>query len=558
MVNSSNWPLILKYTHPYFLERGVYGRIDPTAINKIAQVCKAWRNWICSPEGPFASFIGQVAPPPHVPLLNALNRCLYKTGKKWFKIVETYTVEQTPRDELFYDPDINCINHERKTPLHEAIDVVAKDISKLPLIEYLIRNHADPNLGWKMYSGDAISSTCLLHTFRKNEISIEQRIAIANALLAKGYSVNSLDADGFGFLHRYRYLKDDGKIIEWYRDKGGDVNLKLQGGRTPLQYLLRWLYKEDVDAVKRLIAAGVDIEAADPEKNTPLHLIVKEYDRWHQYGFNLISLILEKQPQQFYSVDADGYIPLWWAVKEGYLQAQKILLEFEGIDRLYVPTKVSLLGAFLEYVKEGYLREKWLEYDQPCNTIQFAINFRDEVLEGKYLNPLFTLLNKLEVRDLSLLPLDNSGNTFFHLLAPNCPILLDLLAGHLSNPGSVYQLKNKQGQTVSQLKEMGENTKSIILACDQGEVEKVLGLLEEPIDWAICDMHNNSLLHIAAARYRTSYKDNVYKILKLLLKKGLNPNQRNTQGQTPLSFFSMSSSRHDKAAILLQDYGATI
>lgn len=558
-------PLFLNLISPHILQKGIYGRIDN--INAISRVCKAWQGWIYSDEGPFAAIDSSIRKTiqlqaPKCGKLNYLNRCLYKIGKIAFKAVKDFHQgKPLPNSSIAYF--INYLNPDFAPPLQKALDIALADITKIDIVDYLIGQGADlkhnvNDPGWH----DACLCNYYVYIFRKGfrvndnwkRADLDNQIKVANLLWERGLSIHYLDRQGDSLLHYYhRFDDEEGKILQWYLDKGGDINIRNSRGLTPVQHAITPYDRSRSKNLERLIKAGASGRSPTPRGDYWLHQMMKK----ESVDLSaLASLCLDLNPEQFFCKDAQGRRPLELAIQLNNLPMQEVLFSFaeeKGLKR-DPAFQISLLKAAVNYVREQYLG-RWFYYDK-LNYQFTRYIFAPE--HDKLLLPIQELLKKIAYQEQDPAEFsrlrDASGNTFYHHLACVCPHLIDSLG---LNPEllDVFQLANLQGENVYDLKKKGLHTIEIINAIYSEDAEKVKTLLQLPLCAQITDQNGNSLLHLTRCCRHKNDK-NIYKIMKMLLRHGLNPNHQNDDGETPLDYCTKWWDK--RLYILLRDYGGKL
>lgn len=556
---------------PYLIEKGVCGRVENIQILvKISQVCINWQEWIYSAEGPFSKIENRAKirdnPPVWGPI-NELNRHLYRIGKTVFTIIKKYeTSKLLPEKKLDIQSYINFVDLDFKSPLQKAIDLALIDHSKLSLIVYLLDNGANlyqavSDENWK----DKAVSSYLVYIFR-NGLHVHHEAGgfdicnqIASLFLKQGCSINSLGTDGKGFLHHYIYFKDNNShILNWYIANGGELNLKSKEGKTPIQELLGSKYGGDelIDALLRLVNRGALLGKSDPNGDYPLHQVLRK-ENVNRSNVNLIKIILKLDPDQFYTKDASNSIPLYNAIKTGNVEVQNELFLFMKRNIVNKQTKefeYLCLDSYLSYIQHKFV-DRWYTVDESNNIILRPINYyqKQEIYLEKGLNNLLVNLTSDKQMSVDLLLLeDKEKNTFYHRLVTLCPELLYLMINRLDRM-DLCKRPNINGETILLLQEKSLSTINLIKACNEGNLEEIKSLLNKPIFLDVKDRDKNSLLHLMVCLIVCRYKHskNHYKIMKLLLEQGLNPNHLNALGHSPLHYVGSN----ERLRVLLTFFG---
>ena len=198
--------------------------------------------------------------------------------------------------------DVHAKNDRGETPLHVAA-VRPGNAEVRTTISLLFSKGADAN------AKDNEGNTPLLRT-SKSGFYGQQGVSVARELIYCGADVNAKDKDGLTPLF-WTVSRMDMEVTKLLIDNDADVNvtnkngntllsLAMASGRSPLiRYLLSvgagdteqgyrsrdnfnrtplHLMVDDINAVKRLVAAGADIHATDNAGRTPLHAAVSWAD----------------------------------------------------------------------------------------------------------------------------------------------------------------------------------------------------------------------------------------------------------------------------------------
>jgi len=251
--------------------------------------------------------------------------------------------------------DVNAMGGEYPTtPLHAAASSGQKEIAEL-----LIANGADVN------AKQSMTESTPLHDAASGGIYRESRKEIIELLIQKGSDVNAKDHRGGTPLHDAAYdgLTENAKVLV---TMGADVNAKDRDGDTPLDRTFdHWYYREvkahnntaallrqyggksgiedsiftaskfeNVEAIERLIAKGMDVNAKSRNKwvfthhdasptrfATPLHIAA---DR----GNKQIMELLIANGANINAQDEDGRTPMDvapWNLRAVNLRGGKIV-----------------------------------------------------------------------------------------------------------------------------------------------------------------------------------------------------------------------------------------
>ncbi|XP_014230836.1 ankyrin-1-like [Trichogramma pretiosum] len=220
---------------------------------------------------------------------------------------------------------INAQDKSGRTPLHWALHKDAKN-----MVEWLLRKGADPNLPDK-------NGSTPLHVICKRICFMWSMTDIKN------YDwVENTVQSGIRWKISREEVEHD-KIMELFLQKIDEMQLTVKldavdhKGSTPIYYALRFGKHRIVEV---LLRRGVDVNLANEEGLTPLHLICSFNVHFLETLFQINDEI--QQTVQVNAVDNNGKTPLHYAVIRGSKQIAEALLR-RGAD----PTLVTANGSSL-------------------------------------------------------------------------------------------------------------------------------------------------------------------------------------------------------------------
>ncbi|KDO21146.1 TKL protein kinase [Saprolegnia parasitica CBS 223.65] len=141
-------------------------------------------------------------------------------------------------------------------------------------------------------------------------------VDVVRLLLGKGAKLEALDKDGLTPLY---YAASNGKldVVRLLLDKGANVEACAKDGRTSLHNAAS---KGQVDFVYFLLEKGANVEACDKSDSTPLHVAAP---KGH---LDVVRLLLEKGAK-LEACDKKGLTPLYYAASYGHLEIVRLLLD---------------------------------------------------------------------------------------------------------------------------------------------------------------------------------------------------------------------------------------
>ena len=346
-------------------------------------------------------------------------------------------------------------------------------------------------------------------------------LKIADLLYKVGLSIHHIDINGNSLLHYYAFYHDnEGAILRWYLEKGGNINIRNGKGLTPLQEIVG-SFKGQFACIpiEQLLKAGASCSEPTPEGDYLIHQAVN--CKQSEY-IGIIELILKYNKDLFFAKNSQRKTPLEIAIKSLDPNVVKAFSNFAMNNNLEITPSYQhlLLNELVNSIK-NYVLGVWFFYDKlnDCITrneggIEFDLN-----RESDFVSIIVDVINQMtfkskDVASLLNLP-DELGNTFWHKLAYIYPELVSVLCEKLPEVGNVSSLSNNKGKSVLDLVIDGHNTLHLIKAIDKLNVEMVEIYLKIPtLNFHITDRNQNTLLHLAVTR--DDY-DKCYKIVKLIL-----------------------------------------
>lgn len=550
------------------IKRGPYNRVQNVSqLIDFRNKSRANMMWVYSPqEGPFRA-LGQeritqivTATSPLDPILR-LNEAMTKLFKRVYNQIELHLENQecpTPSISVCKEPvlNINKLTDSQGTNLLcHCIQLIVDEKTDVSAVDRFVKLGGDLNASIKFsFFGKSIKApalTYLLGHLGGSDSLNTKLFQIMDRFIALGANLDHTfgeDKDNCVSALIKSLLPDPlpsplPYILYWYEKNGGDINFKNSFGDT---FLHLALYNENskpaynISAARALIEHGVNVSEPDGCKDHPIHLLCQHGDN-NEGCKGLLKAILEKAPEELNARDNCDWTPLYWSIRTGKQLFIDVLLQRELI--VSAQEAISCLYAFAEYIGEDSRKCKWVGPHQ-----FFSENSIDDKLRETYLPLLKSVIpllfgNAGNLRSCMIKVEKEMGESFLHYIAGKCPWILDFfLEEKFILPGDLL-LKNKDGTTVERIGTKTDNSFLMLLACyhlDRGSAEE---LLEKDVclNLDLCMEYENSLLHIIlekVSRNPTNMTDNSLEngffIFKKLLKKGINPNLRNSKGENPL------------------------
>nr|WP_264719434.1 ankyrin repeat domain-containing protein [Wolbachia endosymbiont (group B) of Eucosma cana] len=222
----------------------------------------------------------------------------------------------------------------------------------------------------------------LLHIAARNDL-----VKIAELLIKKGGNVNTADQDGWTPLHfaaasgsigvveiliahkasvvvvdkeEYTPLhcaahNGHKEIVELLLDKGANIDAVDQNGYTPLHYAALNGHEEIVEL---LLNKGANVNSVGCAGSTILHHAVSA----ENCKTEIVKKLIEKEADVDIA-DKYGRTPLCWAIRNGYSEVARILLENKA-DPLLGHKSFNTLKLLIELIKNDFKHSKKAEETQ--------------------------------------------------------------------------------------------------------------------------------------------------------------------------------------------------
>ncbi|XP_046360036.2 uncharacterized protein LOC124137677 [Haliotis rufescens] len=394
--------------------------------------------------------------------------------------------------------DLNQKDMEGKSVLHYAIDEC-----NMEMLQYLVQREAD------VHAVDDLGRN-VIHYATGSPIQTVEKITYFKDV--HRVPVSALDSLGRTALF-YATESGDEEIVEWCVDMGLDLNHADKEGATPLHLSIQSSNDRDTTLVDFLIQNGADVCAKDTYKRTPLHYAAKECE-----CKELVKMLLENGADPSVK-DEDGRTPLHYAARvRGGGKSVEILLQRDvdpGVQDKHGST--PLHNAVVAFGGENNVKLLLDRGADPC------VHNRDGCtplhLAARHVRSQPTFTRLLE-KGADLNATDGEGCTPLHYAARR---------GCKDNVRFLLH----SGADVAAVDEEGRCALHYAVMEQCGE-EKVMVLLEEGADPCARDKYGRSPLHSAAKQRYCELS------IKILLEKGADPSVPDSDGLTPKDYARVS------------------
>lgn len=513
---------------------------------------------------------------------------------------------------------LDMLNNASETPLQLAIQSQAK-----PAISALIAAGADPELV------NTAGQNALILAVLSNDLATLKTLVESMQQAGQTLDFNQQDSQGLSLLH-YAVKQQNLALLEYLLKAGvnpeladqaqrtalfyaleqndlapvkmlvqhqASLSARDQTQRTPLLYAVGYYVQEANDTFKQhvaeritmidyLLAQGAELQAADENGNTALHLGMPIYE----LGQHLI-----EKGADIHTLNKEGETAIFQVIAANYPERQitayiQTLLD-KGLninarnkynetllskavrhDKIQVMTYLLEHGADPTVSKDtspeqaGFTLPMYIVNRAASNTTQKiqllsllkdkgadfnALNTRGEnllFLAVQNSEPSYDLLTWLLTQGVSAQVINQQEQSLLHLLVTST---LPFAGNPTEQAASRQQLLNQLLQQGLNINARDINGRSALLyALQQQRDEWITPLLNEGINPNLQDNTENSALALATERLSTDVNKDL-SLIKDLLAKGADPNQRNSLGETSL-FLAYRTNNSELIELLLK------
>ncbi|OAB79457.1 hypothetical protein WSTR_05235 [Wolbachia endosymbiont of Laodelphax striatellus] len=389
----------------------------------------------------------------------------------------------------------------------------------------------------------------LLHIAARNDL-----VNIAELLIKKGINVDAKDQDGHTPLHCATHSEHK-EIVELLLDKGANVDAAGQDGHTPLTPLHYATLNGHEEIVELLLNKGANVDSVGCAGGTVLHHAVSA----ENCKTEIVKKLIEKKEANVNIADEYGRTPLCWAIRNGYSEVARILLENKA-DPLLGHKSFYTLKLLVELIKNDFKHSKKAEKtqqqeDDEYELIKYSLLLRNDCsLTDVVERSAFSKVISTWLADMSnLTESQKELNKKFLSIFKDFPHVIykdykndvekikKFLLDHKSNQDLKTILNLKRG-------EFKLTILHILSSIECSSSEEFLDLLlNSSADPNAQDEIGRTPLHYAT---RFGHCDT---IIKLLLRKGANLDIKDKKGKTPIEFAVNNPNLNIKEYFLTDD-----
>ena len=421
------------------------------------------------------------------------------------------------KELIRHKADIEAKDKYGATPLHLAVIH-----GHLDIIEYLLDNKYQVAF---TESTDKNGYTPLYYATWKGYIDKKKYIDIMKCLLQKRANINHENIKNdliwctLNSTHRHMSKERKLEVVKFLLSKGANTENK-KNEETPLCYAAK---KNKLDFVKELIKHKADIEAKNKYGCTPLHLAVI-----HGH-LDIIQCLLDNKYQVAFteSTDNNGYTPLYYATWRGYLDIMECLLQ-KGANINHKNINNDLIWCALNSTHRNMNKKKKLEVVKFL--LSKGVNTENKKNEE---TPLCYAARKNKL-DLVKELVKHKANIESKNKYRATPLHLASLNGHFDIVQ--YLLDENEHQVVALVEATcNKGYTPLCSATNKRYIDIMKYLLQKGATINHKDIKNDLIWCALKSTYRHMNKEKKLKIIKLLLSKGANTENKKNE-ETPLCY----------------------
>jgi cytohesin len=403
-------------------------------------------------------------------------------------------------------------------------------------------------------------------THQKNLLFFVRDIKIAQYLVQQGIDIQAKDE----FENTPLHFAYNTKIAEFFLEKGININVLSRENRNPLMEIVGFHARKDSVAIF-LIEKGIDLSVKDNQQKNAFHLAFSKYNSYvSEHLLNLLQKNININEVDsfgntpiFYAIQSlnsanilkkmiaykadlevennEGKTPLLYAIQHYYnYEAAETLLK-GGTNIENHPKEKELFSYFLsaDFERVNYQKYNVSEILNLLLKQTKDIEFKDE---NERTPLLLALSSQIDYSKFVLKLLERGAN--IHAKDKNGKTALLLACKSIKPQKEIIEILLKKGANINE-KDNNENT-PFTMALLSGNKEIVDFLIEKGAKIDVKNNLNKTPLHYV--------KD--VKIAETLLKKGIDINGKDIEGNTPL--LSALLNNYDDLAIFFIKNGADV
>jgi ankyrin repeat protein len=450
--------------------------------------------------------------------------------KKIFKFIINYGINVNEQDEY------------KNSILHYF-----SQLNDLDMIKFLLDRNANVNIL------NNNNNTPIFWAVQKNNFEITK------VLIDSGADIYIKDINGNTLLHEAAKIKNGDNLISLFIKKI-NVNMKNKNNDTPLHLLFD---KSDlIKKIKFFLKNGADINTINNDGNTPLHILTKSYERYHNNNKEVIFLLINNNKKVNINIkNNEGKTPIHYIIEKCNIELLEFIIKnIQNLDEiikiknnkktiLHIATQfecVNIIDVLLNYnMIQNYinlqdskgntaLHYATIKFNEHYYSFEKKIIITENILNNQYVDiniqnidgntPLhLSLIYKIEditekllnntkyICDVNMQ--NNDGNTPLHMVIINKQIkfINPILKNKISPK---IEIQNNDGDTPLHLSYKDKNIDI---------TKEILDFNNNP---NIINKNGDTILHLAL-------KDDNNAFINLIINYSPNLNIKNKYGETP-------------------------